>query len=144
MVLGITIAAEVAGKTVMNTGLASQLRPRKYYTISRETLDASIGDVHELINFVVIEAQRILFAENIWASVSVCLPLLFRLLQRAIVSNLSFPGLRQRLPRLLARQDCAVLGPCSHCNHHPLHRPLDLHLQPGAYRPAPEAGVRHH
>lgn len=72
MVLGVTIAAELAGKTVMNTGIASQLRPRKYYTIPRETLDAAIGDVHELINFAVIESQRILFAENIWASVSVC------------------------------------------------------------------------
>jgi hypothetical protein len=27
-----------------------------------------IGDVHELVNFFVIEAQRILFAENVYAS----------------------------------------------------------------------------
>ncbi|ROW01033.1 hypothetical protein VSDG_02664 [Cytospora chrysosperma] len=73
MVLGVTVAAEVAGKTVMNTGLASQLRPRRYYTVPRETLDTVIGDVHELVNFLVIEAQRIVFAENIWASVTVCL-----------------------------------------------------------------------
>lgn len=71
MVLGITIAAEVAGKLVMNTGLASQLRPRRYYTVPRETIDTVIGDVHELINFVVIEAQRIVFAENIGASSTV-------------------------------------------------------------------------
>ncbi|PSR82362.1 Reticulon-domain-containing protein [Coniella lustricola] len=71
MVLGVTIAAEVAGKLVMNAGLASQLRPRKYYTVPRETLDSVIGDVHELVNFVVIESQRILFAENIGASTTV-------------------------------------------------------------------------
>lgn len=71
MVLGITIAAEVAGKLVMNTGLASQLRPRRYYTVPRETLDTVLGDVHELVNFVVIETQRILFAENITASSTV-------------------------------------------------------------------------
>lgn len=71
MVLGVTIAAEVAGKLVMNAGLASQLRPRKYYTVPRETLDSLIGDVHELVNFVVIESQRILFAENIGASATV-------------------------------------------------------------------------
>lgn len=71
MVLGITIAAEVAGKVVMNTGLASQLRPRRYYTVPRETLDTVLGDVHELVNFVVIETQRILFAENITASSTV-------------------------------------------------------------------------
>lgn len=68
MALGVTIAAEVAGKAVLNTGFASQLRPRKYYTVPRETIDTVIGDLHELINFFVIEGQRILFAENILAS----------------------------------------------------------------------------
>ncbi|KAF4984613.1 hypothetical protein FZEAL_235 [Fusarium zealandicum] len=68
MVLGVTIAAEVLGKVVLNNGLATQVRPRRYYTVPRETLDALIGDVHELINFFVIEAQRIIFAENVFAS----------------------------------------------------------------------------
>lgn len=71
MILGVTIAAEVAGKLVMNQGLATQLRPRKYYTVPKQTLDAMIGDVHELINFFVIEAQRIMFAENVSASIVV-------------------------------------------------------------------------
>ncbi|KAI1394061.1 Reticulon-domain-containing protein [Hypoxylon trugodes] len=68
MALGVTVLAEVAGKTVLGNGLATQLRPRKYYTVPRETLDSLIGDVHELINFFVIESQRILFAENVTAS----------------------------------------------------------------------------
>ncbi|KAI0425104.1 Reticulon-domain-containing protein [Xylaria sp. FL1042] len=70
MVLGITVLAEVTGKAILGNGLVSQLRPRKYYTVSRETLHAAIGDVHELVNFFVIEAQRILFAENIPVSVT--------------------------------------------------------------------------
>ncbi|KAI1779720.1 Reticulon-domain-containing protein [Hypoxylon cercidicola] len=68
MALGITVLAELAGKTILGNGLATQLRPRKYYTVPRETLDSLIGDVHELINFFVIESQRILFAENVSAS----------------------------------------------------------------------------
>ncbi|KAI0482863.1 Reticulon-domain-containing protein [Xylariaceae sp. FL0804] len=68
MALGVTVLAEVAGKMILSNGLATQLRPRKYYTLPRETLDAMIGDVHELVNFFVIEAQRILFAENVPAS----------------------------------------------------------------------------
>ncbi|KAF6842266.1 cell lysis protein [Colletotrichum musicola] len=68
MVLGTTVLAELAGKAVLNNGLATQIRPRRYYVIPRDTLDAMIGDVHELINFFVIEAQRILFAENVGAS----------------------------------------------------------------------------
>ena len=77
MALGVTILAEVAGKTILSNGLASQLLPRKYYTIPRETLDALIGDVHELVNFFVIESQRVFFAENIWASIAVCVNLAF-------------------------------------------------------------------
>ncbi|KAK5660482.1 hypothetical protein OQA88_13030 [Cercophora sp. LCS_1] len=73
MVLAITIAAEVAGKTLMNNGFATQLRPRQYYTVPKETLDVVIGDVHELINFFVIESQRILFAENVYASTAAAL-----------------------------------------------------------------------
>ncbi|KAI0013092.1 Reticulon-domain-containing protein [Xylariaceae sp. FL0662B] len=68
MALGITVLAEGVGKAVIGSGLATQLRPRKYYTVPRETLDAMIGDIHELINFFVIEVQRVLFAENLGAS----------------------------------------------------------------------------
>lgn len=71
MSLGVTVGAEVIGKLVMSNGLATQMRPREYYTIQEETLNALIGDVHELINFFVIEAQRILFAENVTASAAV-------------------------------------------------------------------------
>lgn len=73
MVLGITVAAEVAGKSLMNNGFATQVRPRQYFTVSRETLDALIGDVHELVNFFVIESQRVLFAENVYVSAAAAL-----------------------------------------------------------------------
>ncbi|KAI1258866.1 Reticulon-domain-containing protein [Xylariaceae sp. FL1019] len=69
LTLGATVLAEAAGKLVLGNGLASQVRPRKYYTVSRDTLDSMIGDVHELVNFFAIEIQRIVFAENIGASV---------------------------------------------------------------------------
>lgn len=66
--LGITVLAELAGQTVLSTGLTSQFRPRKYFTIPKSTLNAVVGDVHELINFFVIEAQRIVFVENLLIS----------------------------------------------------------------------------
>ncbi len=71
LTLGVTVAAEVVGKVLLSNGFATQLRPRKYYTVPRETLDKLIGDVHELINFFVIESQRIFFAENVYASAAV-------------------------------------------------------------------------
>ncbi len=71
MTLGVTVAAETAGKALLSHGLVSKMRPRKYYTMPRETLDAMIGDVHELVNFFIIETQRIVFAENVFASAAV-------------------------------------------------------------------------
>jgi hypothetical protein len=71
MTLAVTITAEVLGKAVLGQGLSSQFRPKKYFTISKSTLDSLTGDLHELINFFVIESQRIVFAENVFASVAV-------------------------------------------------------------------------
>ena len=77
MALGITVAAEVVGKFLFNNGFATQLRPRKYMTVSRETVDCLAGDVYELINFVVIESQRILYVESVPVSVAVSICKLF-------------------------------------------------------------------
>lgn len=71
MTLFVTVLAEGLGKLLFSHGLTSQFRPKKYFTISKETLDNLLGDVHELINFFVIESQRILFAENVFVSLAV-------------------------------------------------------------------------
>ena len=55
----------MTGKLIFSQGLAASFRPRKYYTIPRETLEASLEDLEQLINFFIIEFQRILFAENV-------------------------------------------------------------------------------
>lgn len=61
----VTATAEVLGRLVLSQGLTSSLRPKKYYTIPREFLESSLEDVEQLINFFVIEFQRVLFAENV-------------------------------------------------------------------------------
>ena len=63
--------AEIASKFVMGSGVATSMRPRKYYKINKESLEASLDDLEQLINFFVIEFQRILFAENIPVTVAV-------------------------------------------------------------------------
>ena len=70
----VTATAEIAGKLVLNQGLASSFRPKKYYTIPRESLEASLEDVEQLINFFVIEFQRVLFAENVFHTLAVIYP----------------------------------------------------------------------
>ena len=61
----VATTAEIGGKTLFSQGLASSVRPKKYYTIPRESLEASLEDVEQLINFFMIEFQRVLFAENL-------------------------------------------------------------------------------
>jgi hypothetical protein len=67
----VTAAAEIAGKAVGGNGLASKFRPKQYYTIRKESLERFLEDIEQLTNFVVIEIQRIVFAENLWVTLAV-------------------------------------------------------------------------
>lgn len=69
--LGVTATAEVVSKVILGDGLASKMRPRKYYTIPEETTESVLRDLVELANFFVIEFQRIVFVENVYATVGV-------------------------------------------------------------------------
>jgi hypothetical protein len=68
--------AEAASKLVAGGSVTSSVRPRRYYKIPKETLEATLDDVEQLINFFVIESQRVVFAENVavTAAVSTALP----------------------------------------------------------------------
>ncbi|KAL2410799.1 hypothetical protein ABEF95_001248 [Exophiala dermatitidis] len=65
MTLGVVTLAEASSKLVMGSSVAGAVRPRRYYKIPKETLEASLDDLENLINFFVIEGQRIVFAENV-------------------------------------------------------------------------------
>ncbi|KAF2675485.1 hypothetical protein BT63DRAFT_39355 [Microthyrium microscopicum] len=67
-VLGGAAAVEVVSKQLLGNGFATQMRPKKYYTIRKESLERFLDDVEQMINFVVIEFQRIIFVENVWAT----------------------------------------------------------------------------
>jgi len=65
MTLGVVTLAEASSKFLMGSSVAGAVRPRKYYKIPKEVLESSLDDLENLINFFVIEGQRIVFAENI-------------------------------------------------------------------------------
>jgi ABC-type multidrug transport system fused ATPase/permease subunit len=65
MSLGVTATVEVAGQVILKRGIASGFRPRRYYTIPKETVEAVLEDLEQLVDFFLIEFQRILFAENV-------------------------------------------------------------------------------
>jgi len=62
-------AFEYLGRPTTGTGFMTQVRPHKYYTIPRENLEMIFAEVHEFLNFVVLEFQRILFVENLTVTV---------------------------------------------------------------------------
>lgn len=77
MVLGATAAAEVAGQLTIGRGLTSQFRPRQYFTIPKASLERMTDDFEQLINFFVIESQRVVFAENVYVTIAVSTALSF-------------------------------------------------------------------
>ena len=120
--------AEVAGKLALGSGFATSVRPRKYYKISKETMETSLEDIEQLINFFVIEAQRIVFAETVAVTGAV---------SDAVSSNTltcsQLTGLRLCISRILPHQDPPVLGPQPPHNLRDLPRSSYLHLEPGAH-----------
>lgn len=66
-----TAGVELAGQVILKQGIASSFRPRRYYTIPKETHEAILEDLSQLLDFFVIEFQRILFAENVVHTVGV-------------------------------------------------------------------------
>lgn len=68
-----TAAVEIAGHVILKQGIASSFRPRRYYTVPKETSEAVLEDVSQLVDFFLIEFQRILFAENVAHTVAVWL-----------------------------------------------------------------------
>lgn len=70
VLLGLTASAEIAGKAVFGNGFTSQMRPRKYFVIPKASLERLLDDVEQLINFFVIEFQRVVFAENVYVTIA--------------------------------------------------------------------------
>lgn len=68
----VTAAVEIAGHVILKQGISSSFRPRRYYTIPKETHEAVLEDLSQLLDFFLIEFQRILFAENVVHTVAVC------------------------------------------------------------------------
>ncbi|KAF3918737.1 Reticulon-2 [Arthrobotrys entomopaga] len=60
-----TAAFEYLGRPTTGTGFMTQVRPQRYYTIPRENLEMVFAEIHEFLNFIVLEFQRVIFVENL-------------------------------------------------------------------------------
>lgn len=69
LLLGSVATLEYIGKPLGYKGIVSQMRPRRYYTIPRQSLESIFEELHDFLNFVVVEFQRVVFVENIATTV---------------------------------------------------------------------------
>lgn len=67
----VTASVEIGGQFLFGQGVASSIRPRKYYTIPKETTEAVLEDLAQLLDFGLLEFQRVLFVENVVHSAAV-------------------------------------------------------------------------
>jgi len=65
----VTAAFEFLGRPTTGTGFMTQVRPKRYYIIPRENMDNIFAEIHDFLNFVVLETQRILFVEKLTTTV---------------------------------------------------------------------------
>lgn len=63
-------AAELAGKALTGKGFVSQMRPHRYFVVPRESVDSIFAGLHQFLNFLVLEFQRILYVENFSTTVT--------------------------------------------------------------------------
>jgi hypothetical protein len=66
-----TAIAEGVAKTVSDKGIAASVRPKRYFTLQKESVDGVFNELHELLNFFVLEFQRVLFVENVFVTFTV-------------------------------------------------------------------------
>ncbi|KAK5228980.1 hypothetical protein LTR47_008138 [Exophiala xenobiotica] len=64
-ILGVVSVAEFASRSFGPDSLSTRLRPKEYKTVPEETLNATLKDIHDLIQFAVVQGQKILFGQDL-------------------------------------------------------------------------------
>ncbi|KAF5703772.1 hypothetical protein FGLOB1_8875 [Fusarium globosum] len=63
--LGVMSMAEFAGRSFGPNNFVSRMRPRQYKTVPESTLNATLKDIHDFIQYSVVQAQKVIFAEDL-------------------------------------------------------------------------------
>jgi len=56
---------EFASRSFAANSLSARLRPKEYKKIPEPTLNATLKDIHDFIQYAVVQAQRILFGQDL-------------------------------------------------------------------------------
>jgi hypothetical protein len=63
--LGLVSVTESASRMLGNRSLSSQLRPREYKTFPESTLNATLKDIHDFVQYAAVQVQRIVFGQDL-------------------------------------------------------------------------------
>lgn len=63
--LGVVSATEFANRQFSSDTLLSRLRPRQYRTIPESTLNATLKDVHDFIQYAVVKLQKVALGQDL-------------------------------------------------------------------------------
>lgn len=57
--------AEFAGRSFGPNNFVSRMRPRQYKKVPESTLNGTLKDIHDFIQYTVVQAQKVIFAEDL-------------------------------------------------------------------------------
>ncbi|EKJ77756.1 hypothetical protein FPSE_02254 [Fusarium pseudograminearum CS3096] len=63
--LGVMSVAEFAGRSFGPNNFVSRMRPKQYKTFPESTLNATLKDIHDFIQYAAVKAQKVIFAEDL-------------------------------------------------------------------------------
>jgi len=63
--LGVMSLAEFAGRSFGPNNFVSRMRPKQYKTFPESTLNATLKDIHDFIQYAAVKAQQVIFAEDL-------------------------------------------------------------------------------
>ncbi|KAK6222997.1 hypothetical protein QIS74_03842 [Colletotrichum tabaci] len=63
--LGVVSVTEFASRSFSSDSLSTRLRPKKYRTVPESTLNATLKDVHDLIQSGAVQAQKIIYGQDL-------------------------------------------------------------------------------
>lgn len=63
--LGLVSVTESASRMLGNRSLSAQLRPKEYKTFPEPTLNATLKDIHDFVQYAAVQAQKIIFGQDL-------------------------------------------------------------------------------
>ena len=109
--LSVVSVTESASRMLGNRSLSAQLRPKEYKTFPESTLNATLKDVHDFIQYAAVEVQKIIFGQDLQKTFAVgypfsCCPLFFKLSNTFVFIDESFAYHQT----VIHRSNCLVLA----------------------------------